>query len=639
MWRILFSVLLLSTCANVVGVATVSGQSPVRANAAGGATKAEKKGAESGGGLSLRERRSMALDALDTLVKDRADALPSLAAEKLPVTSGLIARAALLIWKYDRQKSARYFRDLAGALLDRYKKGRREKADAEGLAHTRQAIKRVLSLWATKDAAAAADLLRSLQDAEAETSQNSDPKARAAEQFELAGELLATDPQQSALLAERVVETSVPLGFPAYLHKLRKISPAAASRIFSKTLTILAAGGVYSYRQQLVLQAYAFREPMIVYPLNEPVDFPGFESLPFPAAGVYTIDYTFDAGDAPDAAETSAFASASLAELSRKLSGAGKLDGLSAATAYFILNKDAAFLSGNAPASLPTLLQIGAAVATNSGVPEQNLTHLANVAREVAAKNFLRLLRNNASEAAEKSDDPALKGRVLEQAIFGDIKAGRYDAAEAKIFRVEDRDTREALSDYFWTARAVGAAKQREWASADSYLERVNNRNVRSYALLECALAASNARQQSQSTHYLQAARLTIEGRLSDDEQPQMLAGLLAVLAETNSAEMEGFLFSVARGINRPFERVDVDEEDRPTKGLLVPRYAGGDVWIYSKGLTDGAISYRLADSGLESAFAGAAARAWLPAYTAAQAIKEPSLKGQALLGVCRATL
>jgi hypothetical protein len=110
-------------------------------------------------------------------------------------------------------------------------------------------------------------------------------------------------------------------------------------------------------------------------------------------------------------------------------------------------------------------------------------------------------------------------------------------------------------------------------------------------------------------------------------------------LAETNSAEMEGFLFSVARGINRPFERVDVDEEDRPTKGLLVPRYAGGDVWIYSKGLTDGAISYRLADSGLESAFAGAAARAWLPAYTAAQAIKEPSLKGQALLGVCRATL
>jgi hypothetical protein len=92
---------------------------------------------------------------------------------------------------------------------------------------------------------------------------------------------------------------------------------------------------------------------------------------------------------------------------------------------------------------------------------ELHLTHLANVACEVAAKNFLRLLRNNASEAAEKSDDPALKARVLEQAIFGDIKAGRYDAAEAKIFRVEDSDMREALADYLWTTRAVGAAKQR----------------------------------------------------------------------------------------------------------------------------------------------------------------------------------
>jgi hypothetical protein len=175
MWRILFLVLMLSAYVNVVGITTVSGQSPARTVAAGGTSKSEKKGAETEG-LSLRQRRSMAVDALDSLVKERADALPSLAAEKLPVTSDLIARAALLIWKYDRQKSVRYFRELAGSLLELYKKGRREKADAEGLAHTRQAIKHVLSLWATKDAVAAADLLRSLQEAEAETGQNSDPK-------------------------------------------------------------------------------------------------------------------------------------------------------------------------------------------------------------------------------------------------------------------------------------------------------------------------------------------------------------------------------------------------------------------------------------------------------------------------------
>jgi hypothetical protein len=167
----------------------------------------------------------------------------------------------------------------------------------------------------------------------------------------------------------------------------------------------------------------------------------------------------------------------------------------------------------------------------------------------------------------------------------------------------------------------------------------VKDRNVQSYALLECARAAFNARRRAQLTHYLQAARLTIEGRLSDSEQPQMLAGLLAVLSETNPSEVEYFLFSVARGINRPFERVDVPEDEHPAKGILIPRYAGGEVWIYSRGLTDGAISYRLADSTLESAFASAAARAWLPAYTAAQAIKEPSLRGQALLGVCRTML
>src|SRR6185503_17302263 len=109
-------------------------------------------------------------------------------------------------------------------------------------------------------------------------------------QFELANTLLETDPQQSTVLAERVIEIYVPDRFPEYLSKLRQLDPAASDRVLRRSFAVLATGQVYSFKHDLILQAYVHREPMIVYPVKGPVDFPGFESLAFPVGGVLTLD-------------------------------------------------------------------------------------------------------------------------------------------------------------------------------------------------------------------------------------------------------------------------------------------------------------------------------------------------------------
>lgn len=126
------------------------------------------------------------------------------------------------------------------------------------------------------------------------------------------------------------------------------------------------------------------------------------------------------------------------------------------------------------------LEQNSAAFATNSGVPNPNLNHLAAVARELAANSFLQYLKNNASSAAEQSGDPSLKAHVLENEILSDIVAGKFDSADAKIFRIEDANTREAVTDYLYVARIKKALKRQDWPSVDADVEKLTNWNVKS---------------------------------------------------------------------------------------------------------------------------------------------------------------
>lgn len=168
-----------------------------------------------------------------------------------------------------------------------------------------------------------------------------------------------------------MLEISFPPTFPDYLHKLRRLDPAAASRLLSKSLAVLATGQVYSFKHDLNVQAYVFREPMIVYPINEPVDVPGFESFAYPAGGVHMINYAFGERDLPDTAECAAYATASLSGLDKKFLRPASLSGLDAATAYFLLQKQTAFFRGGRlrpPGSLAGLSQASAMFATSKGV-------------------------------------------------------------------------------------------------------------------------------------------------------------------------------------------------------------------------------------------------------------------------------
>ncbi len=588
----------------------------------------------------LTEEQRLAIGELNRLITESIASLSDAPAERLYGLSDLASQSSLLVWKYNAKSAGDSFKDLTVTLLDLYEKSCREKADEERIAVIRRSLKNVVSLWARNDAKSAIAMLDRLNKTEEELSLGSNPRARASEQFELANTLLETNPQESAVLAERAIEVYVPERFPEYLSKLKQLDAAASARVLRRSLAVLAFGQVYTFKHDLILQAYVHREPMIVYPVKGPIDFPGFESLGFPAGGVLALDLVPGSTNGTDRNELVEYTNASINGLNRKLTNSKGISGLEAATAYFLIQKlQAYFESSNneAPFSLLTLQRVGATVATSNGVSRENLTHLVTTAREVVSQDFLKLLARNVSTAAETSTDPSLKTRVIETEILADIHEGKFDAADGKIFKLDDVDTREALADYLYVAKIKDALKKRDWITTDKALESITNWNVRSYALLECARTALKV-DQVRTSQFLHAARLIIEGKLGVREQSQMMTGLLAVYAESNTSGLEEILSITARAINRPFED-ESSPDSKGDKGMRVLRYLGNDIGVYSKGIAGDAIRYQLKATSLETAFAGAGKRDWPAAYSAAREIQFPALRSKAILGVCRAIL
>jgi hypothetical protein len=589
----------------------------------------------------LTDEQRLAIGELNTLITESIAALSDAPAERLYGLSDLASRSSLLVWKYDAKSAGERFKDLTTTLLNLYEKGRREKADDERIAIIRRSLKNVINLWARNDAKSAIAVLDGLNKLEEELSLGSNPRARASEQFELANTLLEGDQQQSAVLAERAIETYVPERFPEYLSRLKQLDSAASARVLKRSLVILASGQVYSFKHDLILQAYVRREPMIVYPVKGPIDFAGFESLAFPAGGVLVLDPVPGSTNNIDRGELAEYTNASLSALNRKLTSAKGVSGLDAATAYFLIQKHQAYFelsNTETPFSLSTLQRVGATVATSVGVSRENLTHFVTIAREVVSQNFLRLLARNVSTAAETSTDPSLKNRVIETEILADIHDGKFDAADAKIFKLEDLETREALADYLHVAKIKDALKKRDWITIDGALEKIQNWNVRSYALLESARTALKV-DQVRTNHFLHAARRIIEGKLGVKEQSQMMTGLLAIYAESNSSGLEEILSITARVINKPFNQDEAAPDSKSEKGMRVLRYLGNDIGVYGNGIAGGAIRYQLKATSLETAFTGAAKRDWAAAYSAAREIQFPALRSKAILGVCRAIL
>ena len=588
----------------------------------------------------LTEEQRIAIEELNTLIKESIATLSDALAERLYGLSDLASQSSLLIWKYDRKSAREGFRDLTATLLDLYEKGRREKADEERIAIIRRSLKNVISQWSRNDATSAIALLDRLNKLDEELNLESNPASRASDQFELANTLLESDPQQSAVLAERVIEVYVPERFPEYLFKLRQRDPAAAVRVLRRSLAVLASGQVYSFKHDLILQAYVHREPMIVYPVKGPIDFPGFESLAFPVGGVLVLDGITGSANNTDRNELAEYTNASINALNRKLTASKAISGLDAAMAYFLIQKLQAYFElshTETPFSLLTLQRVSATVATSNGVSRENLTHFVTIAREVVSQNFLKLLTGNVSTAAEKSTDPFLKTRVIETEILADIYEGKFDAADAKILKLDDLETREALADYLHVGKIKDALKKRDWITVDGALEKIQNWNVRSYALLECARTAHKV-DQDHTNQFLHAARRIIEGKLGVKEQSQMMTGLLAVYAESNSSGLEEILSITAKAINRPFED-ESSPDSKGEKGIRILRYLGNDIGVYSKGIAGDAIRYQLKATSLETAFAGAGKRDWTAAYSAAREIQFPALRSKAILGVCRAIL
>lgn len=589
---------------------------------------------------SLTDEQRIAIGELNTLIKESIATLSDAPAERLYGLSDLASQSSLLLWKYDAKFAGDGFKDLTAKLLDLYEKARRAKADEERIAIIRRSLKNIINLWARMDAKGAVAMLDRLNKLEEDLSQGSNPKVRASEQFELANTLLETNPQESAVLAERAIEVYVPERFPEYLSKLKQLDPAASTRVLRKSLAVLASGQVYSFKHDLILQAYVHREPMIVYPVKGPVDFAGFEALAFPAGGVLVLDLP-GATNSTDRNELAEYTNASISALNRRLTSAKGVTGLDAATGYFLIQKlQAYFESSNTetPFSLLTVQRVGATVATSNGVSRENQVHLVTIAREVVAQNFLKHLANNVSTAAEKSTDPSLKTRVIETEILADIHDGKFDAVDAKISKLDDRDTREALADYLHVAKIKNALKQKDWITIDAALEKIQNWNVRSYALLECARTAFKV-DQVRTSQFLHAARRIIEGKLGVKEQSQMMTGLLAVYGESNSSGLEEILSITAKAINRPFEEDESSPNSKSEKGIRILRYLGNDIGVYSKGIAGDAIRYQLKATSLETAFARAGKRAWPAAYSAAREIQVPALRSKAILGVCRAIL
>ena len=557
------------------------------------------------------QRRAQAVDILKGVVESAADI------QELPKRITVLTDALDLLWKHDEAYARAGFIKSATALLDRFASDATQKSERSEI---RAGIGALLVAFARHDPHAAARLLDKFQKLLEEVLKGN--SLSPGERLSLAQASLDSDAVQSTTLAARVLETSVPGSFPAYLNELERRDADAAASLFRVALSTLARGHVYNPVQVTVLSTYIFRESE----MSVPVIRGGREGTPL-EFGMYASPLSPASKDLNRPLVT-AYLAASGAYLNAESAGIEQQvdpDPIHLALTFFLVNKLGAYadrLGLNGGHDWVALSAKYIMIAERAKLSGPAMSGLASVAQRIVTENTIFRFDGGESSfaAAEKTRDSGERAEWLSAGIGQLIDDGKYEEAVSKIADLEDQKFREQLNTYLSFRMAEASLKKLDWYSFNAHVNRLSDAQLRTYLVLSAALAASEAQKTKMSSEFLQTAMGSFPKIENVDARAAALITTAGILYASDPTWAAQVLTEAVTAINR------------------ADRYDGG-MYNVTLELPKSKVWLPLRKSDLSHSFEQAAKRDWQGAVVAAQSIQSKALRSQAYIAACRNVL
>lgn len=202
------------------------------------------------------QRKAQAVDILKGVVESAAEIQQT--RTRVTVLTGALD----LLWKHDEAYARANFIKSAAALSDKFATDTTPRQERSEI---RASMGVLVRAFARHDPQAAARLLDKFQILLEDVLKGNTLSPN--ERLSLAQASLDSDAVQSAALAAKVLETSVPGSFPSYLNELEQHDAAAAASLFRVALSIVASGRVYNPVHVCILSTYVFRESQMSVPV------------------------------------------------------------------------------------------------------------------------------------------------------------------------------------------------------------------------------------------------------------------------------------------------------------------------------------------------------------------------------------
>lgn len=558
------------------------------------------------------QRKSQAIDILKGVVESAGDIQET--RTRVTVLNGALD----LLWKHDEAYARANFMKSAAVLSDRFASDTTPRQERSEI---RAAMGSLLMAFARHDPPAAARLLDKFQQLLEDVLKGN--SLSPSERLSLAHASLDSDSAQSAALAAKVLETSVPGSFPSYLNELEQRDAAAAASLFRVALPMLAGGRVYTPIHVTVLSAYVFRESQ----MSVPVVRGGRDGSPL-EFGMYASQLSPPTRDL-NAGLVTAFLAASGAYLNTEINGleqSGNPDAIHVALNFFLVRKLRGYAerlaldNGQNWVALDTKFSM---LAQRVRLSDSILSGLATVAQRIVAENTVFQFDGGeaAFAAAEKTGDPAERAELLATGIRQQIDDGRYAEAVQKIADLRDDKVRDQLNTYLSFRIAEASIKKLDWYSFNVQVNRVSDARLRTYLILSAALAASEARKKKMSSDFLLTAMASYPKIDDLDARAAAVVTTAGILYATTDASWSAqVLTDGVNAINR------------------AKRYDGG-LYAVTLEVSKAKVWLPLSKFDLSHCFEQAAKRDWPGVLAAAQSIESKALRSQAYIAACRNVL
>ncbi|HEX6047607.1 MAG TPA: hypothetical protein VFZ22_24165, partial [Pyrinomonadaceae bacterium] len=423
-----------------------------------------------------------------------------------------------------------------------------------------------------------------------------------------------------------VFEKVVPESAIQYLFDLQRRAPKLAQQLNQSMLRLLASGQHYSPRSAISISVYAFNESQSV----SPGVWKGDDGRQNVALLAPATSYE-RSRDAVDVGLAKAFVSAAYQYFQVRVlhdTGVDRSDLAALYSNYFLEQKIKAYaqLYSLDPDAQWLRYETGLiALARQAGATDRDLALLADAAQKVGQQqsSISDMENESALARAAEEKDPRKKARLLVSGIMWLLRQKRFSAAEQTVEMLEDLNMRNQMVQVIRVAALKDAIDTRRWNEVSQKIDKIDDRTVRLYLLLEAArVIGTNKSDREVASRYLNDGRKLLEAL---DNGLQKAAGAVAALALTQR-------------IDPGFARISLNDLSRTINA--VERYQGQNYFaVLPLPPNNSEFGYQIKEIGFEDCFTEAGRQDWIGTDLAARNLENKYLQAWARLTAAKALL